>query len=247
MKLARAAGQQLKGVIIEYDALCSTSIGGELSNQVSQIKNESLNASTILKQEKTSDKVVASFLPTSINNMFVNDVRAFLKDLNQDSTGKPWIVKERLQSTLQNLPAHVLDRMMGDGTQKSKSEEELYLEHQLATATKEKAHTEDQKISTSTQREINKILQRNSQGNSAIREKYMDKLNKLKARVKDSKESGMAEVLQQATEQSSSKGLSTWIVNKGANELLVCSCIFLVSPASHEYHLCHRVMPIYAV
>lgn len=98
MKLAKAASQKLKGVIVEYDVLCSTLIGRDASELVRKKQEQ-------LRMSESAAKTQQSDAKPSIGSMFVGDVRAMLKDLQQDSTGKPWVVKDRLQSALQGLPA----------------------------------------------------------------------------------------------------------------------------------------------
>ena len=99
MKLAKAAAQQLKGVIIEYDVLCSTLLGKSAAEQARRRL-----AAEKTRQQKEQHVDSSLFGATSVESMLVSDVRMLLKDLNEDSTGKPWVVKERLQSTLQGLP-----------------------------------------------------------------------------------------------------------------------------------------------
>lgn len=104
MKLAAAAAQQLKGVIVEYDVLCSTLLGKSVSEHVAQRQHK---IASIAKQQQMREQLgTALDGNTSVGSMFVSDVRALLKDLNQDSTGKPWVVKDRLEKTLQGLPSH---------------------------------------------------------------------------------------------------------------------------------------------
>lgn len=104
MKLAKAAAQKLKGVIVEYDVLCSTLIGRSVSEQVEQQRLKLAAAAKKKQQEaESSSSFGAGF--ANVGNMFVSDVRSLLKDLSQDSTGKPWVVKDRLQSVLQGLPS----------------------------------------------------------------------------------------------------------------------------------------------
>jgi hypothetical protein len=104
MKLAKAAAQKLKGVVIEYDVLCSTLIGKSVTEQAEQKRRKLAAAAAAEKQKQEKQASFGAGL-ASISNMFVNDVRSLLKDLHQDSTGKPWVVKDRLQSVLQGLPS----------------------------------------------------------------------------------------------------------------------------------------------
>lgn len=103
MKLAKAAAQQLKGVIVEYDVLCSTLIGKSATEQAEQ-KRRKLAAVAAAEKEKQDAQSFGAGL-ASVSSMFVSDVRSLLKDMQQDSTGKPWVVKDRLQSVLQGLPS----------------------------------------------------------------------------------------------------------------------------------------------
>lgn len=104
MKLAAAAAQQLKGVIVEYDVLCSTLLGRSVSEQLA--RRQDTKAAIAKRQQQREQLGSALEGNAAVGSMFVSDVRALLKDLQQDSTGKPWVVKERLQSALRGLPAH---------------------------------------------------------------------------------------------------------------------------------------------
>jgi hypothetical protein len=104
MKLAAAAAQQLKGVLVEYDVLCSTLLGTSVSDHVAQRQQQ---VAAIARQQQRREQLGSALDGnTAVGGMFVSDVRALLKDLKQDSTGKPWVVKDRLEKTLQGLPAH---------------------------------------------------------------------------------------------------------------------------------------------
>ncbi|OWY98315.1 hypothetical protein PHMEG_00030950, partial [Phytophthora megakarya] len=133
MKLAKAAAQQLKGVVIEYDVLCSTLLGKSTAEQAEQQRRKA--AAEKSRQQKEERFGSSLFGPKSISSMLVSDVRGLLKDLNEDATGKPWVVKERLQSTLQGLPNQILERVTGsdekDKAAAGKSEDEIHLEKQL--------------------------------------------------------------------------------------------------------------------
>jgi hypothetical protein len=223
-KLARAAAQQLKGIVVEYDAFCSTLIGRTAAEQAEQRRrSDELHA----QQERARDAQGVGMFSKMVTGMFVTDVRSMLKDLNQDSTGKPWIVKERLQSTLQGLPTDVLDRVTGDkAEQATKTEEEVYLEKQLASAT---AELERMKLQRASEKE-ELLKRRNGDTNASggVRDKYLDKLNQLKAKAKtrDPKQalSAFASVSAEkeaAAAATPAKGLTTWLVHDGANELMV--------------------------
>lgn len=105
MKLAKAAAQQLKGVIVEYDVLCSTLIGRSVSEQAEEQRRKLAAAAAAKKKQEEESGLFGGKTFASVSNMFVSDVRSLLKDLNQDSTGKPWVVKDRLQSVMQGLPS----------------------------------------------------------------------------------------------------------------------------------------------
>lgn len=108
-----------------------------------------------------------------------------------------------------------------------KSEDEIYLEKQLQSASEELARMKQKKEEERQERE-----QWSSKGfgvksgcqASSLRDKYLDKINKLKEKKKQesaSKTSGLEEVVGATT---TSAGLSTWVVNDGANEVLVRFC-----------------------
>ncbi|OWZ09354.1 hypothetical protein PHMEG_00017956 [Phytophthora megakarya] len=223
MKLAKAAAQQLKGVVIEYDVLCSTLLGKSTAEQAEQQRRKA--AAEKSRQQKEERFGSSLFGPKSISSMLVSDVRGLLKDLNEDATGKPWVVKERLQSTLQGLPNQILERVTGsdekDKAAAGKSEDEIHLEKQLQSASEELARMKQQKEEQRQERE-----QWSSKGfgvksgnqASSLRDKYLDKINKLKEKKKQegASKSGLGEVVGSTT----SAGLSTWVVNEGANEVL---------------------------
>ncbi|KAL3668471.1 hypothetical protein V7S43_006554 [Phytophthora oleae] len=213
MKLAKAAAQQIKAVVIEYDVLCSTLLGKSAAEQV---ERKRLKLAAEKKQEQKDQRFGSSlFGPLGIKSMLVGDVRGLLKDLHEDSTGKPWVVKERLQSTLQGLPSQILERVTGSEEKAAgKSEDEIYLENQLQTASQELERAKQQKQQQKKSFEANSGSQA-----SSLRDKYLDKINKLKEKKKQegaNKTAGEEEVVGPTT----SAGLSTWIVNNGANEVL---------------------------
>ena len=98
MKLAKAAAQQLKAVVIEYDVLCSTLLGKSAAEQAEQ----KLQKIALAKNQQRDSSL---FGATSVQSLLVSDVRELLKRLDKDATGKPWAVKERLQNTLKGLPS----------------------------------------------------------------------------------------------------------------------------------------------
>ncbi|ETN24663.1 hypothetical protein, variant 2 [Phytophthora nicotianae INRA-310] len=225
MKLAKAAAQQLKGVVIEYDVLCSTLLGKSAAEQAEQQRRK---LAAEKKHQQAEGRFGSSlFGAKSIKSMLVSDVRSLLKDLNEDSTGKPWVVKDRLKSTLQGLPNQILERVTGSEDKEKaaagKSEDEIYLEKQLQSASEELARMKQQKEEQKEEREEwSKKGFGVKSGNqaSSLRDKYMDKINKLKEKKKQegaaSKTAGLEEVVGSTT----SAGLSTWVVNEGANEVL---------------------------
>ena len=98
MKLAKAAAQQLKAVVVEYDVLCSTLLGKSAADQAEQQRRKVAMAAD---RQRNSTLFSAS----SVQSLLVSDVRELLKRLDKDATGKPWAVKERLQNTLKGLPS----------------------------------------------------------------------------------------------------------------------------------------------
>ncbi|CAI5727732.1 unnamed protein product [Peronospora effusa] len=219
MKLAKAAAQQLKGVVMEYDVLCSTLLGKSAAE-----KNRRRLAAEKIRQQKEQHFGSSLFGATSVQSMLVSDVRGLLKNLNEDSTGKPWVVKERLQSTLQGLPNQILERVMGSAdTEKDvtgKSEDEIYLEKQLQSASEELARVKQQKRDERLERDEwskNGFGIKSGSQASSLRDKYMDKIKKLKEKKQhEGRRMGLKEVVGTTT----SAGLSTWVVNEGANEVL---------------------------
>ncbi|TDH74293.1 uncharacterized protein CCR75_001184 [Bremia lactucae] len=204
MKLAKAAAQQLKGVIIEYDVLCSSLLGK------SEIEMRCNVAAEKKHQEIKEHLSPSLFDPKSIKSMLVSDVRRLLKDLNEDSTGKPWAAKERLQNTLQGLPNQILNRITGfDEQGKDASVENNTNFASLAPARMKQQNHEVEKLNMGLQ------LKRGEQG-SSLRDKYMDKLNQLK----EKKQQESVARHEEAENGTTSEGLSTWLVNDGANEVL---------------------------
>ncbi|TMW59310.1 hypothetical protein Poli38472_004379 [Pythium oligandrum] len=219
MKLAKASAQRLKAVIVEYDVLCSTRIGQASASM------QKAPVSASAQRQPAQDK------PPSVSTMFLSDVRSMLKDLQQDSTGKPWIVKDRLQSLLQGLPAQMVDRMTGGAEPtasggKEQSEDAMYLEKQLASATAEMQRMKELKAAAQQERRENEA----EKGNS-VRDKYLDKLNLLKAKANARQQQPQADASDFAgssasstqsvsAEEAKTRGLTTWLVNEGANELM---------------------------
>lgn len=107
-KLAKAAAQQLKGVVVEYDAMCSTLIGRSTAEQLQEQRRKEALRAEEERQAKAKADQGGGLFNRMVSGMFVSDVRSMLKDLQQDSTGKPWVVKDRLESTLKGLPTEGL-------------------------------------------------------------------------------------------------------------------------------------------
>ncbi|KAG7393343.1 hypothetical protein PHYPSEUDO_009547 [Phytophthora pseudosyringae] len=217
MKLAKAASQQLKAVVLEYDVLCSTLVGKSASEQAEQMRRK-LAAET-KRQQKEQHRFGASlFGAKSPQSMLVSDVRGLLKDLNEDATGKPWAVKERLQSTLQGLPSQILERVTGseEKAKAGKSEDEIHLEKQLQSASEELARLKQQKEEQQRRERGGSQGVGGTSAASSLRDKYLGKIKKLKEKKKEEGARKTEEVVVAAT----SAGLSTWVVNDGANEVL---------------------------
>ncbi|KAL4108536.1 hypothetical protein PRIC1_000251 [Phytophthora ramorum] len=220
MKLAKAAAQQLKGVVIEYDVLCSTLLGKSAAEQAEQQHRKI--ATEKMRQQRDSSSL---FGASSIKSMLMSDVRGLLKGLNEDSTGKPWVVKERLQSTLQGLPSQILERVTGSEEKAAagKSEDEIYLEKQLQSASQELERMKEKKEQERLEREqwSNKGMgAKSSNQDSTLRDKYMDKINKLKKKKQEATVGGAGGLGEVVATPTTSAGLSTWVVNDGANEVL---------------------------
>ncbi|TYZ50850.1 hypothetical protein PybrP1_008864 [[Pythium] brassicae (nom. inval.)] len=228
MKLAKAAAQQLKGVIVEYDVLCSTLIGRSVAEQVAQQQQRKRTAA---EQQAQSQNSVGQRV-AAVRSM-LSDVRAMLRDAGQDTKGKPWVARNRLQNVLQGLPTQYLNKVMGDtdAERAAKSDDERFLESQLASAAQEREREREQKDAM--RRELQErmgvggALGDSTNGDSSsARDKYLDKIKQLKAKAKNRVEDASAsapplglDVLEESLSLTS-KGLSTWLVNDGANELL---------------------------
>ncbi|GLE04254.1 hypothetical protein PINS_up013165 [Pythium insidiosum] len=225
-KLAQAAQQQLKGVIVEYDALCSTLLGRTAAEQAEEQRRKDAQRAKVEELRGGSSRGGGLF-SKMVSNMFVSDVRSMLKDLQQDATGKPWVVKDRLQSTLQGLPTHILDRVTGENKGNAKSEEEEYLEKQLASASAEAEQLKQQRRAAATKADTLEqrleALGAKTSGSGSARDKYLDKINKLKAKAKTRDPSAALETFAGVSNDAPAspvKGLTTWIVHDGANELM---------------------------
>lgn len=106
-----------------------------------------------------------------------------------------------------------------------RSENEIHLEKQLASASEELKRIKEQKAAALQDRLQQQGL--SSGGGSSVRDKYLDKINKLKAKASVSRDpttTSIASAIELATE-ATSKGLSTWLVNEGANDLMVGSVL----------------------
>lgn len=102
-----------------------------------------------------------------------------------------------------------------------RSENEIHLEKQLASASEELKRIKEQKAAALQDRLQQQGL--SGGGGSSVRDKYLDKINKLKAKAsvtRDPTTTSIASAIELATE-ATSKGLSTWLVNEGANDLMV--------------------------
>lgn len=118
----------------------------------------------------------------------------------------------------------VLDRVTGENTgpPTSKDEEADYLSRQLASAA-----AESERRAAEKQEALRKSQESASNGDSAaVRAKYLEKLNALKSKAKTrTPDEGLAAFTgvapKELKEEVATKGLTTWLVNKGANEMLV--------------------------
>ncbi|GMF12402.1 unnamed protein product [Phytophthora lilii] len=162
MKLAKAAAQQLKAVVVEYDVLCATLLGQPQSVQPAP-------------------------------------------------PGESW-ARERLQSALRGLPSDIVRRVTGQQDEPPRSEDELHLERQLQAAAREQE-------TRRRQREQRPQAADSATKGGSLRDKYLHKLNKLKEKTKQESSAGPTG-LEEVTAKTSA-GLSTWVVNDGANEVLV--------------------------
>ncbi|KAI9905521.1 hypothetical protein PsorP6_013878 [Peronosclerospora sorghi] len=223
MKLAKAASLQLKGVIIEYDVLCSTLLGKSVAEQVQPRRHRMIREKSGKKDKHSSSSSSFFGATSSIKSMLVSDVRGLLKELSKDSTGKPWVIKERLESTLQGLPHQILKRVSGFENKEidaaGKKEYEIYLEKHLHAASEEVTSGKQQKEQEKLNRDQQSRKSADGSTTSSLRDKYLDKIKKLKEKKQqegDTSSTGLEEVVAAST----SAGLSTWLVNEGANEVL---------------------------
>uniref|UniRef100_A0AAV1VB48 Uncharacterized protein n=1 Tax=Peronospora matthiolae TaxID=2874970 RepID=A0AAV1VB48_9STRA len=225
MKLAKAAAQQLKAVVIEYDVLCSTLLGKSAAEQAEQQRQKIALAKNQQRNSLFNEYVIKTLL--------VSDVRELLKRLDKDATGKPWAVKERLQNTLKGLPSEFLERAMSsrdtDMVAGSTNSDDNLVDEQLKKAlddmTRQKDLNDDKKENGDQWKSSNSWGVETDSPTSSLRDKYLDKINRLKEKKRKSQDN---------TEQSrvnvtgpgdgggniTSAGLSTWIVNPGTNEVL---------------------------
>ncbi|CAI5722607.1 unnamed protein product [Hyaloperonospora brassicae] len=227
MKLAKAAAQQLKAVVVEYDVLCSTLLGKSAAEQAEQQRRKVAMAAD---QQRESTLFSAS----SVQSLLVSDVRELLKRLDKDATGKPWAVKERLQNTLKGLPSEFLERAMGsrdmDVAAGGTHSGDTLVNEQLQLALDDVARQKN--VEKGGIRDGDERTRRsNSWGiktdceTSSVRDKYLDKISRLKQKTRTSRgqkdgprvtATGRVDGVETIT----SAGLSTWIVNPGANEVL---------------------------
>lgn len=181
-----------------------------------------------MNRHQTEARIESSlFGPTSIKSMLVSDARDLLKKLNQDSTGMPWLVKERLQNTLHGLPKQMLARLAASGDKDKallgKGDDDVCLEMRLQAASVEMAKTKQEK--TEQKYEMGNWRRNADKGKSAVqtssvRDKYMDKLHRVMEKSKQKGGTSTTASVEEAVGAPTSAGLSTWIVNAGANEVL---------------------------
>lgn len=113
-----------------------------------------------------------------------------------------------------------------------KSEDEIHLESQLAAVAAEQERRKQQKEAALREKQAAASA---SSGGSSIRDKYLDKIKLLKAKLQGDAPATTAsiaapsvpDVTSAVAEVATSKGLTTWIVNEGANEVLVRLIYFL--------------------
>ncbi|KAL8020324.1 putative HAD superfamily protein [Plasmopara halstedii] len=219
IKLAKAAAQQLKGVVIEYDVLCSTLVGKCTKQMAPNLQCKNSVSKGLTSEVRSGSSL---FEPKFIKTMLVSDVRNLLKELNEDSTGRPWVLKDRLKNTLQGLPNQILERFTGSEENQSaarKREDEIFLEQQLKLELKAKQQKEEQKNEMETRSIIGSEVNSGMQ-TSSLRDKYMGRIQMLKEKSKQKRKEGTTVGLKEAFEPTTSAGLSTWVVNDGANEVL---------------------------
>lgn len=110
-----------------------------------------------------------------------------------------------------------------------KTDDEIHLEKQLAAASQELERMREEKEAVRKKQDRSRLERvlgggSSSGGGSSARDKYLDKINQLKANAKNRSVDPTTLSPLDATANNldlTSKGLSTWLVNDGANELLV--------------------------
>lgn len=143
-----------------------------------------------------------------------------------------------------------LNKVMGDpDTERAaKSDDERFLESQLASAAQEREREREQKDAM--RRELQERMgalgdtrsTTGSNSSSSARDKYMDKIKELKAKAKSRAVDSSAtvtppppalDVVEDESVRLTSKGLTTWLVNDGANELLVRAVGYCLGGRDH--------------
>lgn len=123
-----------------------------------------------------------------------------------------------------------MDRVTGQENDQpaAKTEGEMHLESQLASAAQELERRKQEKEAARRQQQATA-----GSAASSIRDKYLDKINMLKAKLRgDSPAAAPSPVAAAVSADTgsvtaavaavaTSKGLTTWIVNEGTNDLLV--------------------------
>lgn len=113
-----------------------------------------------------------------------------------------------------------------------KSDDEIHLEKQLASASQELERMRGEKEAARKEQDRSRLERvlgggggaSSGGGGSSARDKYLDKINQLKAKAKSRPVDPTTLSPLDLTADNldlTSKGLSTWLVNEGANELLV--------------------------
>lgn len=109
-----------------------------------------------------------------------------------------------------------------------KSDDEIYLEKQLASASQELEHMREEKEAARKEQDRSRLERALGGGSSSsggggnsARDKYLDKINQLKAKAKSRPVDISPLDVTADNMDLTSKGLSTWLVNDGANEMLV--------------------------
>ncbi|CAH0483044.1 unnamed protein product [Peronospora belbahrii] len=221
MKLAKAAAQQLKAVVVEYDVLCSTLL--DKSSALQGEKHCYGMAAEKIREQKEQRVGLSLFNTTSIKSMLVRDARGLLKYLRkEDREEETLVLKEQLQSTFQGLPSQILERITSPedkekadvGTINGRVYLEKKLQSSLETSTKCNQQKKNARLKHERWSEEGFGVKSGNQ-TSSLRDKYLDKIIQLK---KGQERSTMER--EEIVGATTSAGLSTWVVNEGANEVL---------------------------